>query len=323
MQQLFPDKYENLLPKLAAYSKAEEEYAAAWSAKHPNDEFDPDAPEHNAFYEKNEPQFSKKDFKAAERSIIHRDTLARINKELRPQLEKLEMDRKTMEIVPEIHKALTSVMGAVLGGINVDYSKLAQTPDELAKLSEKDPIAGETAALVFGHFQPIIHETVKLFAGATGFNPKHPAHVELFHIMSDMESGLSKLPEEDRMDGNNPPRLFATREEYMSLTEAERSKRWTLERDHVVEYIGGRAEADAQSIYKREHEKVERVIKAKGLKPGDPKPPTPPSPPAPQVTPEAPEPAVGAKPVVRNNEPPATPARKNWRDTFGTGISYR
>lgn len=329
MQRLHPEKHGKLIADLAAYAKTEEDYIRKWKREHPDDEFDPEAKIHDDFYDEHKPKFSKREFKEAERSIIERRTEERIEKKYGPKLQELEQQRKTQSITPEIGEAAHTTMEQILTGINPEYAKYAD-PKELARLKDADPDAMDVVNAVFTGYSPLISETVLLYSGATRFNENNPVHMELFKESAALETKLSKLPREQRLDGQE--RLFATREEYSQLSDTERKNRWVLERDHMIHYLAGKAQAEAQNIYKLENEKFERRAKARGLKTdlspdktrtnGDPQSATTPEPttqPTPTPPPPTPSPSVTSQPVVRNEPGGAGVQTATWRDNFGFG----
>lgn len=327
MQRLHPDKHGRLLQDLADYARKETEYSRKWQRENPDADFDPDDPKHDAFYDDNKPKFSKREFKEAERSLIRRQARDEIKAELQPQLDQFEMQRREDAIVPEVLNSSKAVLRSALVGINKDYEKYADKPQELTELAKTDPVATDTIVALLNEWHPVVEEVVKIYSGATKFNDRNKIHMRIFEISSYYDDYKSKRPLEERMDDQG--RLFATREQYFSLPPAEQKKRWYLDKDKMLEIITGAANEDAAKIYAGEQERLERFAKARGFKtdasattpaittPANGAPPNPPAP-APPAPP--PTPTVGGKTTLSADRPGATAPSSTWLDGFGFGL---
>lgn len=267
MSRIMPDKYAELPRKLMDYAKIEEQYISKWQREHPGERFDPEADEHEAWYDENTPDFDTKDFKKAERSIIRREVASEIEGEFKPQIEELKASRKAQEVQPVIVKESMTALAEILAGVKEDYAELAGKPEELSKLQETDPVGAEVAAQVAERTLPLVRAAIALHTGTESYNQHNPAHGEVYQLILQAEERLARIPPSERLDPEN--RQFLRREEYVKLSKHEQARYWYIGQPEILEIINGRARALSEKLYQTEQKKLESWAKARGYNKSD------------------------------------------------------
>lgn len=246
----------------------ERDYIREWKKANAGKKFDPDADEHNDFYEQATPDYDEGEFEDA-RISLRAEKIAderlkeKFDKELKPMREKLvaaEVREQTAqaerEMGPRIHAGVMMVAEA----ISPDFAKLIA---EGKTLEEADEHAHE---LLSESAKTIVAKTRAasiLFAtNGQAFDEKNPVHNEIAELAETLEKRISEEPEEKQVRADGAK--FTTRAAYMGMTPAEREKHWIVNADIVSLAIAGNEAGKVAEAYKKENERMEKLAEKRG-----------------------------------------------------------
>jgi hypothetical protein len=291
-----------------------EQYARQWEQQNPGKAFDANSDDHDDFYATLSRPWNDHEFRTAEIEIAAERIAERKSGESDAKLKQLEEQNARHE--------LSQVVGQT---VNVVAVALARAVDEAAhdvimkqgynKLEEADPLTAEELVRTLNVLSPRIETAIQLDdpKGRIPFDPKrNPAHQQWLQFLFEKEEQFAG--QKDQKD-----RLFATRNEYAKLSEAQRSRRWYLTADHLVSEMVVDASESAKQNIEQERERMKKMAAklgyvpaeqkngepAKSVAPTEPKPKAPETP-SPDVTkPVSPSVGGGAK-IDTQGEPKKT-----------------
>lgn len=204
--------FKDLPERQKKFWKAEEQHRARWEQANPGQPFDPNAAEHAAFYQKNEPFIPKKDFKAAERAIIvdeaEEKATARMRKEQEPRLREMELKEREREVAPKIYESMADSAEEVFSVVpqfkeTFEPKKLSKAA--IQKMEEINPPLAKIAQEEADRTAIKFREIDRLDHGLTGvdYSKTHQfkngqvfmPHVEIEKDYGDAEAELLKKGE--------------------------------------------------------------------------------------------------------------------------------
>lgn len=252
--------YKDVSQKFLDFKAKEAAYEAEWLKAHPDEDFDPDAQEHQKFYERNEPSIDEDDLELAKEAIITERAEKKAREKVEREMEPLKAEQRHKEVVekltPKLNKTFEKVAREAAAQINPELGELK----ELSKVAEKDPLAAEILSGVANHWLPVIQAAEFAYAGAK-FDPESPDGQRLGAVVTEIEQGLLSLPKEDR---SRSGKQFATLADYHKMTKAEQAKHWFVGADDITEYAGYRMKLDGQKFYQQENERLDRLAASRG-----------------------------------------------------------
>lgn len=336
MAKSSPGKYGGLPDAFKKFVTEEGDYIKSWKSEHPEEEWDGDAKEHNAFYARATPSYEYSDFRKAEISLELADARKELRKEvleeLDPRLKKLdEMERNetVRALQPTVAEAERAAMGGILKAIDPAYDKFTE-PAELAKLKDEDPVAYDIALEVGRDAVPFVAEVTRLWKskGAIKADQTNPLHNYINSYATKMGELIKTLPADEQVrDGKK----FATWNEFSQLNANQQAKHWTLSDQDLIE----RKLLDAQEIAKervdQENKKLTAWAKRKGLAQGnaqDSQPkaaaakPEPPAKPLPAKENNG-SPSVGSRTQVSPNNEPSPSSTPDYLNQFASVFNGR
>lgn len=286
MARLDPKRYGNIKKELGRYAQAESEYIEKWEKENEGQTYDGDAPEHNAFYNKIQPNYDQKDFKLAEKSLLKKEVRNEVSQEIQQREAESERRReRASKIEPEVERDMFSTLGEMIREVDPDNAALAKDWASIQTLDEKNPLLSDVMVAVHNETKPIVMATMRLFRSVEAPDQNNPAHQRLFDMIAKAEQGISRLPIKERYDDEG--RLFATQEDYAKMSQADKARHWYVGEREALALIRGQAIARTKSIYEQETQKIARYSKR----------------------PNSTQP--GNQPSGRREEPPATPKVDN------------
>lgn len=251
MEKMFPDKYgeksgKPLTARLVEAAKREDEYIKSWQQEHPDEDFDGDAEEHNAFYKRQFPEINERDFRAADRATIEQQSEERASRRANKVVDEFRAEQREREIKPAIVAATFDVVKAALAAVDEkEYANL--DPLGIDALADKDPVAARLASSVYAAYQPVVAANLEVHRGIKPFDSKNPAHVGLFRVANTIEQRVLALDPKDRFDDQG--RYFATRYEWEAMTPENRQRHWFVDEDAISYALAADARAEAEKAY--------------------------------------------------------------------------
>lgn len=264
MARLDPKKYGNIKKDIARYAKAESDYIAKWESENDGQTFDGDAEEHNSFYEKIQPKYDQKDFKAAEKSLLKSELRNDVKKELAEELRTRETEserrrERASQIQPDVDREMFGIVGDMIREADPASAELGKDVESLRKLEQENPLLSDVLVQVHNDTKPVLAATVRLFRSVESFDKNNPAHQRIANVIADGEQKISRLPIKERYDDDG--RLFATQADYAKMTPEEQARHWYIGERETVALLRGQAIAQTKEIYQRERQRVERYSK--------------------------------------------------------------
>lgn len=264
MAKLEPKRYGNIKKDLARYAKAESDYIEKWEKDHPDETYDGDADEHNAFYAKIRPNYDQKDFKLAEKSLIKKEIQAELRKEMSEESRTREVEserrrERATQIQPEVDRDMFNTLGEMIREVDPENAEMAKDWASIQKLDEKNPLLADVMVGVHNETKPIVAATLRLFRSVESPDPNNPVHQRLFSVIAKAEQDVTRLPIKERYDEDG--RLFATQDEYAKMSPIEKSRHWYVGEREALALIRGQAIARTKSIYEQEQQKLARYSK--------------------------------------------------------------
>lgn len=312
MARMNPKRYGDVKKKLAKYAKAEDEYTAKWEADHPGEEFDPESDEHNDFYKRIRPEYEQRDFESAKESLIEQRAAARAEERLRQRQDEMEQRReKASKVQPEIDREMIGLMGEMLAEADPDNAELAKDWASIQTLDEKNPLLADVMVAVHNETKPVIESTKRLFRGIDQYDQNKPEHQRVAKLVSEAEQQVSRLPVRDRYDDQG--RLFATQDEYVKMSPAEKQKHWYVGEQELTALVRGQATAQTKALYERERERISRYTKGNGAHP---KPQPKPQQDQPKPREDTTSPSVSGRATLPGDGTPANNKPASGKDWF-------
>lgn len=267
MARLNPKRYGKIKDELARYTKAENDYIAKWEAEHPNEEFDGDSDEHDAFYAKVKPDYDRTDFEAAKESLIEQRITRKAEERVEERMRQREIENEkrreqTSQIKPEVETEMFGILGKMIEATDPDNADLAKDWKSIQELDQKNPLLADVMVQVHNETKPMMEATKRLFRGVDKPDPQNPAHAAVFNLISLAEQEIARMPVRERYDDSG--RLFATQEDYARMTPAEKAKHWYIDEQYTTEIVRGRAIGRTKSIYEHEAQRIARYTKGAG-----------------------------------------------------------
>jgi len=239
MEKGDPGKYRDLTRRYIEGVKKAEAYAQEWKKQNPGADFDPQAEEHDAFFEKNEVTWEDEDFQEARTEMRVEKALEKQESKVKQKLDEIERKETAAELQPQIQRRKSDEVRSLVKEFNPD---LAEAIDDNARVDtekfkaarSKAPLATDIVMGEAAQLARFVEETKKLFheSGRFEFDGKNPVHDEIYRFAVSREEMMLKMPEEDRVDDSG--RMFATRQEYSKMSPEERSKHWQLTDESLI-----------------------------------------------------------------------------------------
>lgn len=232
-----------------------EQYAARWETANPGKEFDPDADEHNEFYDGLDKPWSDHEFRTAEIEMAAERVAEKKTRASDNRLKALEQDNARLELTPVIERTFQAAAGHLARQLNV-YDKVIK--GNFDKFAEEDPVTAEALTSALGPIQPLIEAIVQIDdpKGRFELDQKNPAHQTWLALLAEKEAAYAGTEHEGKM--------FATRVAYANLNAAQRARHWYLTADHLVSEVVQDAVNVATERVKTEKERIKKLATAMG-----------------------------------------------------------
>jgi hypothetical protein len=260
-------RYKGKKAEYVKFAKAEADYISKWEKDNPGRKFDADDEDHSAFYDRHEPEIHPRDLEDARVELAaDRRAKALFEKEsgsTRKELEEIKLQRDLERSDREVPMFVARNIALVSHAMGEDVAKAMSELKADETLEEKDPAAH--AALV--SILPDLHEQTKAAAHLFGtegraYNAKNPAHQAVARESTELEKLLLAQPESKLTDKQG--RKYAKLDDWANMTPEQKANHWTINGDLMAAHLANRAAEKAETLYKTEREKAEKLAKAYG-----------------------------------------------------------
>lgn len=233
------------------------EYRRKWEAEHPGEEWDAEADEHSAYYEKVMPDVPSRLIRAAEARIAADDTIEKKTRGIKE--ENAELKRKVFdaEVAPVIAQTTDAMLIDIAASIGDEVGEAIRTPDGVKKLEESDPVAVEVIRGFASHAAALNVELTRISRsnGLYKVSDSNPAHQEIRGIVKTAQEQIKAMPRKQRVWKGKE---FATHAEWGLMTPAEQENHWILDEERIRAIITEQYREAAKASYEREMAKIER-----------------------------------------------------------------
>lgn len=300
LEQLYPDDYRDISKQRENFLKAQRKYEEQWLKEHPGEEFDPNASDHEEFFEKD--PLNKVDAEHMAEAIAEH----RLSAERKSFDAKLEAVATRAEVNPAAAREGARVASRVINGIlgkagngllNADGSINAE---RMEALQAEDPVRAPVLAHAAQTAQALVTEAVKLFRGAAKKDVENnPLHSHIVKFGSGVEKRMMELSS-DQWDGSDPRKRkhedYVPSERFHRMSKADQSKHWTFDERDFVELMSMDLQNDAKKVIEEEENRIITLAKRRGYEVAS----------SPKVPVEAP--AKQQSPLITREEKPVSPS---------------
>jgi len=228
MEKANPDKYKGAKEKFASFVESSKAYQREWSEDNPHEEFDPDSEEHAEFYRNNEPKYSQSDFKKAEKRVEMAPVLSEVEKKYQERIDELEhkIHRKN-EAEPKARESASDAVKEMVKAVSPDLEKV-MSEKGLEEAEKSDPLVFDKVSQAADTLSVMVYELEqnKTEMGLFSPNTKNQSHLAINEFLSNKEAYVKSLPPESQ---NWNGRRFATNAEFKRMSNAEKSRHWTID----------------------------------------------------------------------------------------------
>ncbi len=240
LKKINPKKYANVEKQVAAYFEKEKAYVNSWiddeiarlkaagqfTGEQP--EFNPNDPQHRAFYSRNEHPIDPEDEDAAKIEM-------RVNKAFEERygskLKDAEAKMARLEAEPAARAAVDHFSNTLLSKLN--DGKI--DPDSFKEWTAKNPIESELAQREYAQLQPVVHAASMLWDGAIAkLDPQDKAQVEAARLFNELEQKLINLDEPFEQNG----KIWVPFHKWLDMPPEKQAKVFTTTKQSLIAYIG-------------------------------------------------------------------------------------
>lgn len=233
LEKLFPNKYKpGLVKRVAGFKQAEIAYADKWEAANTGETFNADAPEHEEFYTKNQPQIDPADLEEARFERRYQQRFAR---DVTPELDAVKLERAMTKAEPVAKSAAGAVGIKIFKALNENHEG-ELTPEAIKAWAEAEPLAAKASQTVAEEFLPVAHTASLLWDGVLKLDPTKPVHKSAQTMFVQMETELAAASPAELT--NPAGQKWIPLAKFNAMPEAQRARFYTTTREALVNYIG-------------------------------------------------------------------------------------
>lgn len=224
-------KYADAPKQLLDQMQRATQYAANWEAANPGKTYDPEDEEHNEFFATVRHPWTAAEFRKAEVDMLSDRKMAEFKKQNESQLADINRSAGRAELAPKVNQAFTNA-GAQLAKLVGDDVFKAVTTGGIDALDQQDPIMAKALAGALGDLHPFVEAVVQIDDPHQRFaiDRKNPAHAQWCKVV---ETGEAQCAGQVLKDG----RVFATRADFVKMSEAKQSRHWYLTSDMILQGV--------------------------------------------------------------------------------------
>jgi len=208
MEQKNPGKWAGKPQQFLDYVKKHYAYMDAWKAANSGAEYDPDASEHEAWYDTNQPDIDPDDIKDGR---IRMEAAKEAMESVAPEVNRIKADRVIQENAPTIIKNVQRTVMSMVDMVDPEIKKIISGADgnlqfnaeAAARVQSHDPIASRVLErVIIGELQPLIVELELSVIPDSGtiLNPAvNQKHAIIDSFRQQAEADLMQSPAEVRI----------------------------------------------------------------------------------------------------------------------------
>lgn len=260
-----PDRYKGITQKYLKSLGDIQDYVKTWTKDNPGEKFNTDDEQHDAFFERVEPQVDEDDWVDAKANIRAREISSKAIAPVNEKLEEMEKERARQNLEPMVRQKQVESVHLLLNEFEPAIIEAIRKPDGLKELAEKDPITAAILGRMAQNVGSLAGEIVRLEDPKAGinFDPKNDLHLELADFIIGQERRIAALPPEER---THEGRMFVGRQQRMALPPEERTGYWYLTADHVIYLLAQKYAQEAKKIRDAEIVKFNKTAELMGYK---------------------------------------------------------
>lgn len=266
-------QYVNLAKEFSEASKRAKDYQAKWESANPGHAFDPEADEHNEFFEKNDVDWNDAHFNRAIARIEAEKAAEKATAKSSEKLSELESKDQLRESEPKVRAQSIATARDYFKELGADYVKVLNDDgsinrEEIKRLTDEDPVRQavfEAAHGVEGFAAELHRLTLVDPKGRPlyAFNKDNPNHQFIAQFVQDEEAAMKALPAEDQAsDGKR----FATADEYAAMTPEKRRHYWRYTDRDLSRIYAAREAQRVQALVENESKRLEEFATKRGWK---------------------------------------------------------
>lgn len=268
MEADFGETYKGLSGRYSESLRKAKTYQKEWEKNNPGEKFDPEAAEHNAFFEENEVDWKDMDFNRALARIENDRVQSKRTREEQREKEELAAKNRVLEEKPKIIARRRETAKTLFAALGDDYKAVINDDGsingaEVKRLIEEDPLREITfdAASRTEQFAEDLH---LLYSGLVKFDDKNQNHAYIAGFVDEQEKAMLELPTEQQL--NERGQRFATAEQYQAMTPARRQYYWRFNDKDIAELYAEREAITAKNQIAAEENRVLKAAERRGLK---------------------------------------------------------
>ncbi len=259
------DRYKGVTQKYLKSLTEIADYTKTWAKENPGQKFDPDADEHNDFFERIEPEVDEDDWVDAKANLRAREISSKAVAPLNEKLAQMQKDQARAMAEPYVRQKQVESVGLLLTEFDPEIAAEINKPEGAKALSERDPITSGILNHVAGRMFGLSAEIIRLHDPNIGveFDGKNDVHREIADFILEQEQRIAKLPAEDRL---REGKRFIGRLAYRSLQPDEKAAYWFLDQDDVIYLLAQKYAKEAKKIRDAETQKFNATAEKLGYK---------------------------------------------------------
>lgn len=241
-----------------------EQYARNWEAQNAGKVFDPEADEHEEFYESIKQPWNEHDFRKAEIRMEAKRIADEESAPSKAKLRELEQNNARMEMAQVVNGAIHAAGPALAKAVD-EAAHGVMLKDGFPKLEESDPITSEELVRTLNVLAPMIETAILVDDPKQRLDfdaQNNPAHKQWLNYLFEKEEAY-------RGQEDEKGRLFASRTEFVKLNPGQQKSRWYLTVDHLVAEMISDGAAAAKERIQSERERQKKIAISLGYVPKD------------------------------------------------------
>jgi len=267
LEKLYPENYGKIATQRKKFVEKLRTYEKKWLDEHPGEDFNPDAEEHNDFYESDPLQ------NVSQEHLAEAIAEVRVQERVAQLESKVEASERRREVEPraagEAARVARSVVEAIDGDAFGSLVKADGTIDTAAaqKAEEADPIRAPIVVHAAREAARMSGEMVKLYSGVVQPDPRNNnLHRQLLNFGQEVERRmLAAKPSHWKDPRGRAHSAFLPSDEYWNLPESQRRKYWTFDAEDMAGFVAQEVQNDAKVMIDREEKRFQTVAQKRGL----------------------------------------------------------
>jgi len=246
-------------------------YKAEWLAKNKGKTFNLDDDDHADFLQGNDVSWDDDEYVEALAELKAEGIVSGVEKKFEGKLSEIENRERARNAVPQVVAHMKTTAKMMFNELGEDFEKVLDgngtfNPVEMKVLIEKNPVY-EDLLPIAQQTENVAGEIYRIANGFSQFSEKNPIHREIIDFVTGEERRLKSQPAEKQLNAEG--QVFATSDEWGKLKSDEQKTRWHFtDKDLSALYAFKQAKI-AKEIITKSNERLEKIIKSRGLKPVD------------------------------------------------------